>query len=97
MQLINHLIYVSFYPKELTYLGLHTSLVPQTPFGKIEKGSGNSAIQRFVLCGLYSACQSDCRVSYVTQDNCALNRKAFDFVIIIFYLVNQLFSPPSQT
>jgi len=23
----------------------------QTPFGKIEKGSGNTAIQCFVLCG----------------------------------------------
>ena len=33
-----------------------------TPFGKIEKGSGNSAIQRFVPRGLYSARQSDCRV-----------------------------------
>ena len=32
------------------------------PFRKIEKGSGNSAIQRFVPRGLYSACQSDCRI-----------------------------------
>ena len=49
------------------HLCTHTTLSrTQIPSGKIENRSGNTAIQRCVPRGLYSARQSDCIVQYVT-------------------------------